>query len=230
MLFTKTDFSKLAHTPSFMANVALIVADEAHCITQWSGKSFRPLFAELGSLRSLVDIKVPVLACSATMTPDVLQAIKASLALRPDATYVLNLGNDRRNITPLVVKIKSNTDWDALSFLVDGAPEDRPLLRVLIYVLKKDDAQDVCLHLRNKLLPGSPLRSQINFISAARDVSAKVKVMEDYRKGKVNILIATEVAGMVCTLISAFAMLIRPLGLGHPGYRPDDSNRDPGDP
>ncbi|EKM56460.1 uncharacterized protein PHACADRAFT_194071 [Phanerochaete carnosa HHB-10118-sp] len=40
MLFNKTSFSKIAHTPSFMSHVDLIVADEAHCITQWSGKAF----------------------------------------------------------------------------------------------------------------------------------------------------------------------------------------------
>ncbi|EKM48931.1 uncharacterized protein PHACADRAFT_58306, partial [Phanerochaete carnosa HHB-10118-sp] len=138
----------------------------------------------------------PVLAASATMTSTVIEAVKKSLSFRLGQTFELNLGNNRKNITHIVVKIKSATDFDALRILLEGATEGQPLLRTLVYVLKKEDAQNIALYLRNLLPPNSTLRSQINFANSARDAAARMKAIQDFWNGVVNILVATEVAGM----------------------------------
>lgn len=213
MLFTKTNFSKLAHTPSFMSHVILIVADEAHCITRWSGKAFRPLFAQLGSLRSLVELKVPILAVSATMSPEVVDAVKNSLAMRSRQTFDLNLGNNCKNITHIVVKIKSATDFEALRIFVEVTAGEGQLISTLVYVLNKDNAREIALYLKNLLPLDSPLRSQIDFANSARDPAARAKAIQAFWEGIVNILVATEVAGMVCTVLFALLMLTNTQGL-----------------
>ncbi|GJE94090.1 DEAD/DEAH box helicase domain-containing protein [Phanerochaete sordida] len=206
-LFEKTEFHEVAHTPEVMRDVVCIIADEAHTITQWSGNAFRPLFAKLGSLRSLVDLNIPILATSATMTPDTIQSVKTILHLRSNRTLQLNLGNNRPNITPLVCPIKAGTDWEALKFVIHDAVEGQPLKRTLIYVLNRDDAQTFCLRLRECLPEGSSLRAQIDFLNAGRDVSARIKVLMDFRKRIINVLLTTEIAGMGLDLWNVYRML-----------------------
>ncbi len=58
--------------------VAGLVVDEAHCIAEW-GHDFRPEYARIGELRSLVP--APVAAFTATATPRVRDEIRTSLHL-----------------------------------------------------------------------------------------------------------------------------------------------------
>lgn len=58
-------------------NVALIAVDEAHCISQW-GYDFRPPYLRIGELRELHP-KVPIIAVTATATPEVVADIQQNL-------------------------------------------------------------------------------------------------------------------------------------------------------
>lgn len=74
--------------------VDLFVVDEAHCLTEW-GHDFRPAFLSLASgIKALGS--PPVLALTATATPQVLEDIVRQLQLRSPATY--NLGVYRDNL------------------------------------------------------------------------------------------------------------------------------------
>lgn len=61
--------------------VSLIVVDEAHCISQW-GYDFRPSYLKVAALREVVGEKVPVLALTASATPEVTADIMRSLSFR----------------------------------------------------------------------------------------------------------------------------------------------------
>lgn len=61
-------------------NVNLIAVDEAHCISQW-GYDFRPPYLKIAELRELHP-NVPVLALTATATPDVVDDIQEKLAFK----------------------------------------------------------------------------------------------------------------------------------------------------
>ena len=61
--------------------IKLIAVDEAHCISQW-GYDFRPSYLRIGKLRDLLQEslgRVPVLALTATATPEVAEDIQKQL-------------------------------------------------------------------------------------------------------------------------------------------------------
>lgn len=66
-------------------NLNLIAIDEAHCISQW-GHDFRPDYLKIASLKEVFP-RVPVLALTATATPEVQQDIIQHLALKSPAIF-----------------------------------------------------------------------------------------------------------------------------------------------
>lgn len=64
-------------------NVSLIVVDEAHCISQW-GYDFRPSYLGIAKMRRYFP-QVPVMAVTASATPQVADDICRQLAFRPGA-------------------------------------------------------------------------------------------------------------------------------------------------
>lgn len=78
-------------------NVSYIVVDEAHCISQW-GYDFRPDYLQIGQLRELVD--APVIALTATATPDVAEDIMLRLGF--EEKYLIKSGFERPNLSYIV--------------------------------------------------------------------------------------------------------------------------------
>lgn len=60
--------------------IGLIAVDEAHCISQW-GYDFRPAYRLIGTIRE-AHPSVPVIALTASATPEVVKDIMAQLAFR----------------------------------------------------------------------------------------------------------------------------------------------------
>ena len=78
-------------------HINLIAVDEAHCISEW-GYDFRPAYLKIAEIRSFID--APLLALTATATPDVVEDIQKQLLfkesnvwhksfLRPKLSYVV---------------------------------------------------------------------------------------------------------------------------------------------
>ena len=78
-------------------DISFIVVDEAHCISQW-GYDFRPEYLQIGALREVVD--APVIALTATATPDVASDIMEKLQFRDGV--LLKSGFERPNLSYIV--------------------------------------------------------------------------------------------------------------------------------
>lgn len=72
--------------------VNLIVVDEAHCISQW-GYDFRPSYLRISELRRTF-AGVPVLALTATATPQVVADIADKLGMRSPAVFSKSFSRD----------------------------------------------------------------------------------------------------------------------------------------
>ena len=91
-------------TESFKANfermpVSMIAVDEAHCISQW-GYDFRPPYLEIAKIRKIFP-HVPVLALTATATPEVVKDIQLRLEFK--AENIFQKSFKRSNLTYFVV-------------------------------------------------------------------------------------------------------------------------------
>jgi ATP-dependent DNA helicase RecQ len=65
--------------------LSLIAVDEAHCISQW-GHDFRPAYRNLSGLRRRFG-QAPILALTATATPEVMRDIQQQLGMQGAANY-----------------------------------------------------------------------------------------------------------------------------------------------
>ena len=74
--------------------ISLLVVDEAHCISQW-GHDFRPAYLGIGDARKALGMP-PVLALTATATPEVVKEILENL--RAEDAKVVNTGTERANL------------------------------------------------------------------------------------------------------------------------------------
>ena len=91
--------------PEFLAvfeatPVALMVIDEAHCISQW-GHDFRPAYLELSAAIAALG-RLPILALTATATPEVVGDIRRQLAA--PKMNVVNTGIYRPNLQYRVIQ------------------------------------------------------------------------------------------------------------------------------
>lgn len=86
--------------------VSLIAVDEAHCISQW-GHDFRPSYLALSTLLATFSGEVPVIALTATATPQVAKDIQKLLNI-PDENLV-QTSFQRENLAFSVVKKSPDT-------------------------------------------------------------------------------------------------------------------------
>ncbi|KAF8207647.1 P-loop containing nucleoside triphosphate hydrolase protein [Mycena galopus ATCC 62051] len=195
MCFEHQDFRKFLRDEKTGKRILAVIVDEAHCGAQWGG-DFRPHYAMLNRLRALVPVGTPILATSATLDPSTLKEVCTGLNLDLDTSFFLNLGNDRPNITPSVFQMNGGKDYAAVDpYLPDPATvkSRRDLPKCIIFTNAVKKTQIMCGHVRSRY---PHLRGAIDFLHAHRTAKAKRRVMRQFQRGKIKILIATEAAGM----------------------------------
>lgn len=99
-------------------NVNLIAVDEAHCISAW-GHDFRPAYRKIAEVRKLLPT-VPILALTATATPEVINDIQTQLAFskpnvlsqsfyRANLSYAIRNEEDKRSkLLEIVQRVKGS--------------------------------------------------------------------------------------------------------------------------
>ena len=79
-------------------HVCMIAVDESHCISQW-GYDFRPAYLNIAQVRELLP-GVPVLALTATATPEVVTDIQRLLKFKEENVFRMSF--ERRNLSYVV--------------------------------------------------------------------------------------------------------------------------------
>lgn len=158
--------------------VNLIAVDEAHCISQW-GHDFRPAYREISAIRELHP-HVPVLAVTASATPEVARDIIDQLKLKKTAVFELPM--TRKNLHYAAVE------------------EPEPLGRLLRICRKLGGSGIVYAGTRKavrataEFLNGHSIAA--GYYHAGLDAATKERLQNDWIAGKFPVIVATNAFGM----------------------------------
>ena len=127
--------------------ICLIAVDEAHCISQW-GYDFRPSYLKIAEIREVIRREakgerqeVPILALTATATPDVVDDIQERLAFREK--NVLRKSFHRPNLSYVVRQ--TNKKADEIVHILSKVPGS-----AIVYVRNRQRAQELAAYLNEK--------------------------------------------------------------------------------
>ncbi|MBQ5818743.1 MAG: ATP-dependent DNA helicase RecQ, partial [Bacteroides sp.] len=98
--------SELFRTKLKKMNVSMITVDESHCISQW-GYDFRPAYLKISDIRELLP-DVPILALTATATPEVVSDIQARLGFKQENVFRMSF--ERKNLAYIVRTTDNKSD------------------------------------------------------------------------------------------------------------------------
>lgn len=170
--------------------ITMIAVDEAHCISEW-GYDFRPSYLRIAQIREYVSsngekgITPPILALTATATPDVVDDIQDKLAFR--AKHVLKKSFARSNLSYVV------------RYCRDGEEKRQQLVHILasvpgsaiVYVRNRKRAEELSELLRND----SSIKASVNFYHAGLDSFERARRQEEWKKST-STIVCTNAFGM----------------------------------
>ena len=162
--------------------VSLLVVDEAHCISQW-GHDFRPDYLKIGRLRQELT-NPPCLALTATATSRVQTDLCKRLSLRDP--FKLVAGFRRANLALSVRLCQSRQEkLAALERLVRETDKGT----ILIYCATRRAVEEVAEWLGQS-------HQSVGYYHAGLSDEERQLVHDDFRRGTVRILAATNAFGM----------------------------------
>ena len=161
-----------------LMNVNLIAVDEAHCISQW-GHDFRPAYRNINIFNELKP-EVPLIALTATATPQVIEDIKEQLQLpdlklhkksfyRPNIAYNVGYAEDK---------------FYEVAKLLKSAEET-----AIIYVRSRNATTEIAGYLQSQGYKAEAFHGGMKQV-------AKKKKLEGWLQNKFRIMVATTAFGM----------------------------------
>ncbi len=153
--------------------IGLIAVDEAHCISQW-GYDFRPSYLNIAAVRELLP-DVPVLALTATATPDTIEDIQAKLGFKEK--NVLRKSFHRENLT-YVVRRTDNKE-EQVAHILSKVPGS-----AIVYVRNRKRAQELAEFLHT------------DYYHAGLTTKERNERQQAWTEGKTRVIVATNAFGM----------------------------------
>ena len=167
--------------------ICLIAVDEAHCISQW-GYDFRPSYLKIAEIRDIIrsthaSQTIPILALTATATPEVVEDIQEQLAFREK--NVLRKSFLRSNLSYVVRQTNKKADEivHILSRVAGSA---------IVYVRNRQRTQEIAAYLNEKGISADFYHAGLT----SKERSAK---QEEWKKGEkqgTRVIVATNAFGM----------------------------------
>lgn len=158
--------------------VNMITVDESHCISQW-GYDFRPAYLKIADIRELLP-GVPLLALTATATPDVVQDIQSRLKFREKNVFRMSF--ERKNLAYIVRKTDNKTA--ELLHILRRMPGS-----AIIYVRSRRRTKET-----TELLTHEGITA--DFYHAGLDNAVKDIRQKRWQDGECRVMVATNAFGM----------------------------------
>ena len=181
--------------------ICLIAVDEAHCISQW-GYDFRPSYLKIAEIRDLVGdearrrtgdgARIPILALTATATPEVVEDIQERLAF--GSKHVLRKSFMRANLSYVVRQ--TNKKADEIVHILSKVPGS-----AIVYVRNRQRAQELAAYLQEKGISADYYHAGLS----SKERSEKQEAWKAYRllgerqeamKQGTRVIVATNAFGM----------------------------------
>ena len=179
--------------------ICLIAVDEAHCISQW-GYDFRPSYLKIAEIRDIVGdeakrrkgdgTRIPILALTATATPDVVDDIQERLAFREK--NVLRKSFHRPNLSYVVRQ--TNKKADEIVHILSKVPGS-----AIVYVRNRKRCQELAVYLQENGISSDYYHAGLS----SKERSAKQEAWKKFKgesletKGEgTRIIVATNAFGM----------------------------------
>ena len=160
-------------------DVSLLAVDEAHCISQW-GYDFRPDYLEIAAIRQLLGPAVPVMALTATATPQVAADIMDKLGFkkpnlltgdfaRPNLSYIFRETDDKMG---RLLKVCRGVKGSGI-----------------VYVARRKSAEDLAAFLRAQ-------GESAECYHAGLSRESRTRIQDAWKSGETRIIVSTNAFGM----------------------------------
>lgn len=160
--------------------IVLIAVDEAHCISEW-GHEFRPEYRNLKLVRERIFPKVPVIALTATATPEVKDDIVRQLGMKNPAIFLSSFNRTNLHYT---IRPKAKAAVELLSLVRKYKDES-----IIIYCLSRKDTEKIAGELVKKGIKAKAYH-------AGMSADKRQETQEQFQRDKVHVIVATIAFGM----------------------------------
>jgi ATP-dependent DNA helicase RecQ len=158
--------------------VSYLVVDESHCISQW-GYDFRPSYLTVATIRKLLP-DVPVLALTATATPEVVEDIQAKLLFKEKNVYRTSFY--RENLSYVVRR--TDDKLNVLLQILRKVPGS-----AIVYVRSRQRAKETAIELQKEGI-------MAYFFHAGLNREEKTLRQNSWKSGNCRVMVATNAFGM----------------------------------
>ena len=170
--------SEIFQTKLRHIKVSFITVDEAHCISQW-GYDFRPSYLKIADIREMKP-GTPILALTATATPDVVDDIQEKLHFSEKNVFKMSF--ERKNLA-YIVRTVSDKQSEMIHILqcVGGS--------AIVYARSRKRTKEMATVLSQSGIPAT-------FYHAGLDPATKDERQKAWQNDEVRVMVATNAFGM----------------------------------
>ena len=170
--------TEIFQTKLAQMKVSLLVVDESHCISQW-GYDFRPSYLNIGNVRALLP-ETPVLAVTATATPEVVNDIQEKLQFKQKNLFQKSF--ERKNLSYSVKTVEDKNRF--LLKILESVPGT-----AIVYVRDRKKTKDISDFLNQNNITA-------DYFHAGLTNEIKDKKQEAWKKDICRVIVSTNAFGM----------------------------------
>lgn len=158
--------------------INMITVDESHCISQW-GYDFRPAYLKISEIRNLLP-DVPILALTATATPEVVKDIQDKLLFKKENVFKMSF--ERQNLAYIVRKTENKQE--ELLYILSRMPGS-----AIVYARNRKHTKEIADMLNKQGITA-------DFYHAGLNNETKDMRQNKWQSGNVRVMVATNAFGM----------------------------------